>query len=41
MVSNFDAKIRKEAKYTPDSEDTNHAGSTENGVAHLLLTSGT
>ena len=39
MVSNFDAKIRKKLKYTPDSEDKNHAGSTENGVAHFLLTS--
>ena len=39
MVSNFDAKIRKKAKYTRDSQDTNHAGRTDSGVACFLLTS--
>ena len=39
MVSNFDAKIRKKAKYARDSEDTHRAGSTDNGVARFRLIS--
>ena len=39
MVSNFDAKIRKKAKYARDSEDTHRAGSTDNSVARFRLMS--